>query len=194
MQRIDEPRLDTDLGYRFEYLAGFIGFGADDIAAVHGAAEHLAPLVPGLVDAVYNKLFAYDVTKRQFLPKQSSYDGEVPVTLEALTLDHEVISFRKQHLAKYLVALVSKPYDAKMVIYLDAVGKIHTKKAGSPQVVVPLIHMNALLGFVADALTQTILSLALPRQAEAAALRAFGKLLWIQNDLISRHYVAEPAG
>ena len=42
MTHVDEPRLESDLGYRFEYTAGFIGFGSDDIAAIHGAAEHLA--------------------------------------------------------------------------------------------------------------------------------------------------------
>ena len=50
--------------------------------------------------------------------------------------------------------------------------------------------MNALMGFVADALTATILGLGLDRETEVATLRAFGKLLWVQNDLINRHYQA----
>ncbi|MGC4007378.1 MAG: protoglobin domain-containing protein [Pirellulales bacterium] len=48
--------------------------------------------------------------------------------------------------------------------------------------------MNALLGFVADALNATILSLNLPRETEVRTLRAFNKVLWLQNDLINRHY------
>lgn len=188
MNHIDEARLETDLSYRFEYLSGFIGFGPDDIAAIHGAAEHLGPLVPGLVDAVYTKLFDYDATKRHFVPRQSGFEGDVPASLEALTLDHEMIEFRKQHLSRYLVRLVSKPYDAKMVTYLDAVGRIHTPAAGSPTLDVPLVQMNALMGFVADALTSAILSLNLPRETEVATVRAFTKLLWLQNDLINRHY------
>jgi len=48
--------------------------------------------------------------------------------------------------------------------------------------------MNALLGFVADALTNTVLGLGLERQLEVQTLRAFNKLLWLQNDLINRHY------
>jgi len=68
------------------------------------------------------------------------------------------------------------------------VGKIHTPKAGSSQLDVPLVQMNALMGFVADAITATILSLGLKREDEVNTLRAFGKLLWIQNDLINRHY------
>ena len=75
-----------------------------------------------------------------------------------------MILFRKQHLGRYLTTLVSKPYDGKMVNYLDFVGKIHTPKAGSKELNVPLVQMNALLGFVADALTSTILSLGLERE------------------------------
>ena len=188
MKRIDEPRLESDLDYRFAYLIDFIGFGEQDIQAVHGAAGALAPLVPGLVDAVYDKLFGYDATKRHFVPRQSGFEGAVPTDLASLTQDHEMIQFRKQHLGRYLVALVTKPYDGTMIGYLDMVGKIHTPKAGSKDLNVPLVQMNALLGFVSDALVHTILSLNLPRLREVATLRAFNKLLWIQNDLITRHY------
>jgi hypothetical protein len=191
MTHIDEPRLETDLGYRFDYVSKFMGFGADDVAAIHGAAPKLAPIVPALVDAVYAKLVQQDATWRHFLPRQHGYAGEVPLTLDRLTLDHPQIAFRKQHLGRYLAALVTKPYDGKMVEYLDMVGKIHTPKAGSKEIDVPLVQMNALMGFVADALTATILGLGLDRDTEVKTLRAFGKLLWLQNDLVTRHYAAK---
>src|SRR5262245_3664312 len=126
MKHIDEQKLEEDVTYRVGYVSEFIGFGAADVAAIQGAASHLAPLVPGLVDAVYDKLFSYDATKRHFVPRQSGYEGEVPETLESLQQDHEMIQFRKQHLARYLVALVTRDYDAKMLNYLDLVGKMHT--------------------------------------------------------------------
>lgn len=192
MIRIDEDRLESDLAYRFQYLADFMGFGAQDVAAIHGAAPVIAPLVPALVDAVYDKLHGYDATWRHFVPRQSGYEGAVPKSLEEVTLDHEMILYRKAHLARYLAALVTKPYDGKMVAYLDMVGKMHTPKAGSAELDVPLVQMNALLGFVADALTSTILSLGLARSTEVQTLRAFNKLLWLQNDLINRHYQADP--
>lgn len=188
MTHIDELRLETDLGYRFEYVSGFMGFNADDVAAIHASAPVLAPVVPALVNAVYDQLHRYDATWRHFLPRQSGYDGTVPKTMDDVTPEHEMIRFRKEHLARYLTALVSKPYDGKMVAYLDMVGKIHTLKAGSKDLNVPLVQMNALLGFVADALTNTILGMGLERTQEVRTLRAFGKLLWLQNDLINRHY------
>jgi hypothetical protein len=193
MKTVDESRLENDLGYRFEYLAEFVGFGPDDIAAVHGAAPKLAPLVPGLVDAVYAKLYSYTSTWRHFLPRQHGYEGAIPTDLRNLTMDHPQIAFRKEHLARYLGALVTRPYDGKMVTYLDMVGKIHTEKAGSKEIVVPLVQMNALMGFVADALTATILTLGLDRETEVTTVRAFCKLLWLQNDLIVRHYASMAA-
>jgi hypothetical protein len=189
MQTIDESRLESDLAYRFAYLCQFIGLDSDDLQAIHAAATSLAPLVPSLVDAVYQKLYSYSATWRHFLPRQQGYQGPTADTLEALSPDHPVIAFRKQHLARYLVALVTRPYDGKMVEYLDMVGKIHTPKAGNPEVNVPLVQMNALMGFVSDALMATILNLNLDRETERKTLRAFHKLLWVQHDLIVRHYV-----
>jgi hypothetical protein len=194
VKQIDEARLESDLGYRFQYLAEFIGFGEEDVRAVHGAASHLAPLVPVVVDAVYVKLFGYSATKRHFVPRQTGYEGAVPEDIDTLALDHPMIAFRKQHLGRYLVALVSRPYDAKMVQYVDMVGKMHTPKAGSTELDVPLVQMNALLGFVADALTNVLLGLNLPREQEVRTVRAFNKLLWIQNDLVTRHYQAHGPG
>lgn len=191
MRHIDENRLESDLQYRFAYLADFMQFGPADVEAIHSAAAHLAPLVPALVDAVYEKLFSFDSTKRHFVPRQSGYEGPLPEGIETLTQDHELIQFRKQHLARYLEALVTRDYNDKMVSYLDVVGKIHTPKAGSADLNVPLVQMNALMGFVSDALLATLHGLKLDRDAESRALRAFNKLLWLQNDLITRHYQAE---
>ncbi len=188
MESIDEPRLESDTDYRVGYLIKFMGFGPDDVQAIHDSAAHLAPLVPSLVDAVYLKLFAFDATKRHFLSRNAGYSGALPVTLFDLTLDHPQIAMRKQHLSAYLVRLVTGAYDSKMNAYLDMVGKIHTNKAGNPGVVICLVQMNALMGFVNDALVATLLTLNLPCEQKVKMVRAFGKLLWIQNDLISRHY------
>ncbi len=190
MQKIDEIRLESDLAYRFEYLAGFMEFSSEDIAVIHAAAETLAPIVPQLVDAVYDKLSQYDATWRHFVPRQHGFEGDVAADVESLKMDDEVIQFRKQHLGRYLVALVTKPYDEKMVSYLDLVGSMHTPGKGSEAIGVPLVQMNALLGFVADALLATILGLGLEADRQTQTLRAFNKLLWLQNDLINRHYAS----
>jgi hypothetical protein len=192
MKNIDEARLESDLAYRFGYLTEFMGFSEEDIEAIHAAAPALAPVVPALVDAVYDKLFGYDATKRHFVLPQSGYEGPLPSGLEDLSQNHEMIRFRKGHLATYLKSLVTRPYDEEMLKYLDFVGRIHTPKAGSAQLDVPLVQMNALLGFVSDAIVNTILGLELDPDTKARTLRAFNKLLWLQNDLVNRHYSASP--
>ena len=63
IKHIDRTKLYTDPVYRFEYLAEFAGFGKEDIDAIHAAAGAVAPLVPTILDLVYEKLFAYDITK-----------------------------------------------------------------------------------------------------------------------------------
>ena len=42
MKHIDEPRLETDLAYRFQYLTEFMGFTEEDIKTIHGGAALLA--------------------------------------------------------------------------------------------------------------------------------------------------------
>lgn len=190
MKHIEEQRLEQDLEYRFNYLCEFIGFGQADIDTILGAAPLLAKVVPALVDAVYVKLHTYDSTWRHFVPLQSGYQGVLPAEGTIPDPEHAVIKFRKEKLANYLARLVTGPYDGRMVKYLDFVGAIHTSNAGASNIHVPLIQMNALMGFVADAITATIYSFDLPAADKLRALRAFGKLLWIQNDLITRHYQA----
>jgi len=188
MTTIDEPRLESDLAYRFQYLAEFMHLIPADIQIIHDAATLLTPKVPALVDAVYEQLHEYDATWRHFLPAQPNNKEALERALENLDESHELIKTRKEHLSRYLVALVTNPYEGKMLTYLDMVGKIHTSKAGNPKTTIPLVQMNALLGFVSDALLCKILSLNLERHREIATIRAFNKLLWIQNDLINRHY------
>jgi len=188
MQQIDEPRLEQDLAYRFEYLAKFMEFGEDEVAAIHEAAGALAPVVPQLVDAVYDKLSQYDATWRHFVPRQEGYEGDLAESVESLKMTDEVIQFRKQHLGRYLEALVTRPYDGKMVSYLDTVGAMHTPAKGNKELDVPLVQMNALMGFVSDAIVATLCGLGLDPTSQTRTLRAFNKLLWLQNDLINRHY------
>jgi len=190
MQNIDEPRLEQDLDYRYQYLAEFIGFGEEDAAAIHAVAGHLAPLIPSLVDATYEKLLTCDATARHFMPRQSGYEGSLPESLEALSVESAQIQFRKEHLQRYLMQLVGHAYDARMVIYLDIVGKIHTPKAGSKEINVPLVQMNALMGLLSDELISAIAGFEMDTGTKFRTIRAFSKLLWIQNDLITRHYQA----
>lgn len=189
---IDESRLETDLQYRYDFLAEFIGFGPEDAAAIQQFAPHLGPRIAELVEQTYTKLLAYTATARHFVPRQHGYEGELPVDLSEIDSSHPQIQFRKDHLNRYFMQLIGRSYDAKMVQYLDMVGKIHTPQAGNKQIDVPLVQMNALIGLLSDILMQAVAESPLNSDQKVGTTRAFNKLLWIQNDLITRHYTAAP--
>lgn len=190
MKTIDEARLDTDSQYRYEYLAEFIGFGAADAALIQAFAPHIGPRIGELVEKTYTKLLGYDATARHFVPRQHGYGGDVPEGVADLTASHPQIRFRKDHLNRYFMQLIGRSYDAKMVQYLDMVGKMHTPHAGSKAILVPLVQMNALMGLLSDAIMEAIAESPLDSAKRLQTQRAFNKLLWIQNDFITRHYQA----
>lgn len=188
LKTIDESLLESNLPYRFEYLAEFIGFTPEDAAAVQASGPYLGPLIPQIVEKTYEKLLRYDATARHFVPRQAGFDGPLPGGLGAVTPSHPQIQFRKEHLSRYFMQVLGRTCDAKFVSYLDMVGKIHTPKAGNLEIDVPLVQMNALMGFLADVLIEVIFSLPLDTATMHRTIRAFNKLLWIQNDFINRHY------
>lgn len=188
MHSIDEDRLETDSQYRYEYLAGFIGFSPKDATFIQSSAMFLGPMISELVEKSYDRLLRYDATARHFIPRQAGYSGSLPGSLTDLSANHPQIQFRKEHLSRYFMQLLGRSFDSKMVQYLDMVGKIHTPKAGNKEIDVPLVQMNALMGVLSDILLEAVLSLPLDRDACISTSRAFQKLLWIQNDFISRHY------
>lgn len=77
----------------------------------------------------------------------------------------------------------------RMLRYLDWAAKIHTDTPEKKSKInVEYIHISALLGFVETTLVGGILSLNLDKETEGAALAAFNKLLWIQNDYFAKYY------
>lgn len=189
MKTIEETRLESDLAYRFEYLAEFIGFDSNDAALIQAAGPYVGPMIPEIVERTYTKLLAYDATARHFVPRQAGFEGPVPAGgLDAVTAANPQVQFRKEHLSRYFMQILGRTCDAKMVTYLDMVGKIHTPKAGNTQIDIPLVQMNALMGYLSDILFDVISSSPIDSSEITPTIRAFNKLLWIQNDFISRHY------
>lgn len=189
-QHIDEKKLYTDDKYRFEYVAAYMGFTSKDAEAIQGIADKMAPAVPVLVDAVYQKQFEFDVTKKHFWAKNEGFEGELAESLETLTLDHPQIKMRKNFLGKYLNRVLKGPYDDRFLKYLDWVAKIHTDTPEKKSKInVDYIHINALMGFVESAVVETVFTLDLPREQEKAVISAFNKLMWIQNDYYAKYYM-----
>ncbi len=193
MDSPNETHLETDVHARYEFLAEFIGFGPEDASLIQQFAPHLGPRIGELVEATYEKLLAFTASARHFVPRQHGYEGDVPVDLASLDPEHPQIQFRKDHLNRYFMQLIGRSYNAKMVEYLDMVGKIHTPQAGNQQINVPLVQMNALMGLLSDIVTKAVCESPLDQETRLRTLRAFNKLMWIQNDLVTRHYMPAPA-
>ena len=165
MKQIDEARLETDLGYRFGYLAEFMGFGPDDIAAIHAAAPAPGPARAGAGRCRVRQA-ARPTTPRSGTSCRGSpgYDGPVPPDVEHLTQDHPQIALPQAAPRPLLVTASSRsPTTARWSSTSTWSARCTRRKAGSTELDVPLVQMNALLGFVADALTATILGLGLDR-------------------------------
>lgn len=199
MQLISEVKL-RELPYRVQYLRDFIEFTSEDAAALHAARNIISPLVPYVVDTVYEKLLSFSVTAKAFVPRQTGYMGLVPRGLNDLNKNHPQIKFRKDFLARWLIKLVTLDYDKPASWeYLDKVGIMHTGQVGfshresKPSLRVELIHCQMMLGFVEDLIVQAILkdTTELDEKTRITAMRAFSKVIWIQGDLFSRHYVSE---
>ncbi|KZT20636.1 hypothetical protein NEOLEDRAFT_1122379 [Neolentinus lepideus HHB14362 ss-1] len=200
-----DPRSLNELISRVHYLKSFIQFTDEDGTAIQAAGPLLSQLLPIILDAVYTHLLSFDITAKAFLPKQPEQDeaGAGAQSVEELSLNHPNIKHRKNFLGQYLVKLVSNKdwSDASPFWrYLDLVGVMHTGEPGfkhrakRPELRVEFIHMGLLLGWVEDLIAKTVLEEeSLDLQTKTKVVRAFNKLLWIQNDLFARHYVVDPA-
>ncbi len=190
MKKLDEQRLELDITYRYEFLKTFIGFGDADVAAIRKVLAELVMQMPKIVEDQYVKLLAYDATARHFVEPQRGYTGSPPGSLADLSVEHEQVKFRMDHMQSYLMQLIGHAFDNKIAVLFDAVGKMHTPKTGNPKINVPLVQMNAFMGMLADLLTDRILALNTDHDTKIACLRAFQKILWLQNDFVTRHYAA----
>lgn len=97
MKHITRESLE-DLPSRVAYMKSFVNFTSADVKALNSATPLIAPLIPGLLDAVYGKLLKYDITAAVFVPKNTDFQGEAPKDIEELTLEHPQIAMRKDFL------------------------------------------------------------------------------------------------
>ena len=202
MQHISAEDLRS-IPYRISYLKKFLNFTDSDGAAIQASGAILGPLVPTVLDAVYTNLLSYDITAKAFAPPQPEFDGPAPASVQELTLDHPQILHRKDFLKRYLLQLVgTKEWgdECKIWDYMDKVGIMHTGEPGfkhrrrRPELRVEYVHVNALLGFVEDVVVGAVMGTdELDLATKTSTVRAWNKLLWIQNDLFARHYVVDRA-
>jgi len=107
MQHIPASSLE-ELPARIAYLSSFLNLTEEDGAALLAAKPLVAPLIPSILNAVYEKLLSYDITAQVFVPKNTDYEGETVNSVQELTLEHPQIALRKDFLKVSSEAEVDK--------------------------------------------------------------------------------------
>lgn len=191
-EHIDRSRLQLDLHYRFDYLAKFLNFTADDIGMLNKFAPIVFPLIPVLSDTVYRKLFSFDITKQYFLVRNEGFEGFTPQKRCAVTLESAQMTFRKDMLSVYIKRIFTqREWNDTFLQYLSQVGKMHTNQAGSDSINVDFIHINALLGYLEHLLVDVLYNAEnVDEKDKRGIMTAINKFFWIQNDFFTMHYLS----
>ncbi|CAF2528546.1 unnamed protein product [Rotaria sp. Silwood2] len=192
MEAIDAGKMNTDVQYRYNFLAKFLHFTKDDISVLNKVAPALVPLVPTVVDAIYKNLFSFDATKTVFATHKVHFQGNATATPGGLDLTPERVTFLSDMLATYLKKVLTQTeWDKGFLEYLSNLGKVHANKAESKNIDVNYVYMNATLGYAQNLIVNALLSndLGLDDNTKKAAVLALNKFLCIQNDFFTMHYI-----
>ncbi|KAI1248271.1 hypothetical protein MGN70_010521 [Eutypa lata] len=152
-------------------------------------SKYVKALIPAVVNIVYKKLLQYDITARAFTTRSTSFEGPMD---EIPTEDSPQIQHRKVFLRAYLNKLCSDPSRMDFWEYLDKVGMMHVGLGRAHPLHVEYVHLGACLSFIQDIMTEAILSHPrLSLQRKIALVKAIGKVIWIQNDLMAKWHVKD---
>ncbi|CAD0031693.1 unnamed protein product [Aureobasidium pullulans] len=167
MERVSRRDIFTSLPARIQWLHSFLEFGT--------------AVIPAIVNIVYKKLLKYDITARVFTTRDSRDEGPVE---SWPTEDSAQIEHRKMFLRWYLTKLNS---DCTRMDYWVSKGRQNPLH-------VDYVFLGACLGFIQDSLFEAILSHPrLELHRKIAIVKALGKVIWIQNDLIEKWHNTDGA-
>ncbi|PKY04287.1 hypothetical protein P168DRAFT_297184 [Aspergillus campestris IBT 28561] len=189
IKHVGRKELYTSLEARVRYLREMVDFNSADVEALTTGSKYIKALIPAVVNIVYKKLLENDITARAFHTRDTA--DETPIE-EFFTEGSPQIQRRKVFLRWYLVRICSDPTQMDFWRYLNKVGQMHSGQARMHPLNIEYIHIGALLGFITDIFIEAIMShpqLSLPRKV--ALVRAFNKVIWIQNDLFAKWRVRD---
>ncbi|KNG81083.1 hypothetical protein ANOM_010656 [Aspergillus nomiae NRRL 13137] len=184
IKHVDRKALYTRLEARINYLQDFLDFNSADVEALTTGSKYIKALIPAVVNIVYKKLLEQDITARAFHTRDTA--DERPIE-EFYSEESPQILRRKMFLRWYLTKLCSDPTQTEFWRYLNKVGLMHAAQERMHPLNIEYIHMGACLGFIQDIFTEALMSHPrLQLQRKVALVRAIGKIIWIQNDLIAK--------
>ncbi|EXJ84377.1 hypothetical protein A1O3_05044 [Capronia epimyces CBS 606.96] len=189
MEHVDRRELYTSLPARIQYLQQFLEFGADDVVALIDGQKYIKTIIPAIVNMVYKKLLKHDITARVFSTRDSRNEENPDRWIKE---EDAQITHRKMFLRWYLTKLNSDPSKMEYWQYLDKVGLMHVGKGRRNPLHVDYLFLGACLGYIQDSMTEAILSHPrLELTQKIAIVKAIGKVIWIQNDLMAKWHVED---
>jgi nitrite reductase/ring-hydroxylating ferredoxin subunit len=166
-----------DSGRYFKYMADFVGFGADEAAAIHESRLIIEKYIPEIVSRFYQQLLTYPPTRKFFLRADGS-------------LDQDYLQMRMHHLANFWRRTASGVFDDEYARYVDYVGRAHTMHGADPNIYIPERYVIGQVGFIQHAISQAISRELheIDPDWEVRAQRAWSLLMMVILEMLSRAY------
>ncbi|KAF2808827.1 uncharacterized protein BDZ99DRAFT_389174 [Mytilinidion resinicola] len=191
MKHVERKDLYTSLPKRLHYLQSFIEWGQADIDALRGAQAFVKSLIPTVCEKVYNKILEHDITAQAFHNQSTKGANDLDVD-DYIRKESPAIMNRRMFLRWYLTKLNQDPSKPEYWEYLNKVGAMHTGLFRRQPLTVDIIHISMMIGHVQNTLNAAVISAPeIPTDSKVKIVTAFGKLLWIQNDLFSKWFVKD---
>lgn len=139
---------------------GISGFMAEDAKLVRGSADHLGPLLEGLLDELYEHLLSLPETAKFF--------------------EVQDIGHRKKALVVWAERTIEGPHDEKFWKYISQIGRVHLKYG------IPAYQVVHLMAWLQGEITSALLASGRPEREREAI--AWNKLLTAQLDPMIEPY------
>lgn len=169
-----------DSGRYFRCMSDFVGFTADDEAAIVRTKPIIEKHLPSIVARFYAHLLRYPPTRKFFLKPDGS-------------LDEVYVQLRMRHLTNFWLRTASGNYDDEYASYVDYVGRAHTTRGADPTIYIPERYVIGQVGFIQHAISQVLTHELsdVDEVFEDRAVEAWSKLLMVILEILARAYGTE---
>jgi len=170
----DDPK---DAGRYFKHMAQFVGFTADDQAAIRESALIIEKHLPDIIGKFYTNLLQYPPTRKHFLKR----DG---------TIDEQYLQLRMYHQANFWRRAAGGFYDDDFARYVDYVGRAHTSRGADSRVYIAERYVIGMVGFVQFAIINALIKELhdFDDHLEARAIKAWNKLCMVILEMLASAY------
>jgi hypothetical protein len=178
---VDEDRLDTDLYYRFQFLAEYFNFTNRDIAFIHEHIEFIKSLVPRVIEKSLEKLLNFDVTRRLLLGTIHGVATELTTDPDELTMQSPSIKQRATVFEELFYEMFSSKFDEEY--FNKTLARRLSYKWGNKMVDVPMALNSAANMNVQLLFAEYTLNSDLPLEIRSNLALVLSKVLNIYVDM-----------